>query len=297
MPKNPKETLIPPLPVAMASRNGKPAPFGAPTPSGVGQGVTSLEKLLSVMDRLRGDNGCPWDREQTIKSLTPFITEEAYEVVGAIEEGSAEDIKEELGDLLFQIVFVCRIMKEKGLFDIYSVMEGMAEKMIRRHPHVFGEAKAKTSKDVLNQWTKIKRLEGKEKSGYLSDVSTAYPALMRAHKIAKKAAKAGFDWKDIKGVMEKLNEELNEFKEALKEKNRRKTEEELGDVLFTLVNVGRFVEVNPEEALRKTIGKFVHRFHYVEKKLKENGKELVDASMEEMEKLWQEAKKKRGKTR
>lgn len=258
---------------------------------------SSLEKLLSVMDRLRGDNGCPWDREQTIESLTPFITEEAYEVVDAIEEGSAEDIKEELGDLLFQIVFVCRIMKEKGLFDIYSVMEGIAEKMVRRHPHVFGEAKAKTSKDVLNQWAKIKRLEGKEKSGYLSDVSTAYPALMRAHKIAKKAAKAGFDWKDIKGVMEKLNEELNEFKEALTEKNRRKTEEELGDVLFTLVNVGRFVEVNPEEALRKTIGKFVHRFHYVEKKLKENGKELVDASMEEMEKLWQEAKKKRGKTR
>ncbi|MEK7313116.1 MAG: nucleoside triphosphate pyrophosphohydrolase [Deltaproteobacteria bacterium] len=259
--------------------------------------ASSLEKLLSVMDRLRSDSGCPWDREQTIESLTPFITEEAYEVVGAIEEGSAEDIKEELGDLLFQIVFVCRIMKEKGLFDIYSVMEGMAEKMIRRHPHVFGEAKAKTSKDVLNQWAKIKRLEGKEKSGYLSDVSEAYPALMRAHKIAKKAAKAGFDWKDIKGVMKKLNEELNEFKEALKEKNRRKTEEELGDVLFTLVNVGRFVEVNPEEALRKTIGKFVHRFHYVEKKLKENGKELVDASMGEMEKLWQEAKKKRRKTR
>ena len=258
---------------------------------------SSLEKLLSVMDRLRGDNGCPWDREQTVESLTPFITEEAYEVVGAIEEGRAKDIKEELGDLLFQIIFVCRIMKEKGLFDIHSVMEGITEKMIRRHPHVFGEAEAKTSKDVLNQWAKIKRLEGKEKSGYLSDVSAAYPALMRAHKIAKKAAKAGFDWKDIKGVMEKLNEELDEFKEALKEKNRRKTEEELGDVLFTLVNVGRFVEVDPEEALRKTIGKFVHRFHYVEKKLKENGKELVDASMEEMEELWQEAKKKRKKTR
>src|SRR3990170_8477623 len=258
---------------------------------------SSLEKLLSVMDRLRGDNGCPWDREQTVESLTPFITEEAYEVVGAIEEGRAKDIKEELGDLLFQIIFVCRIMKEKGLFDIYSVMEGMAEKMIRRHPHVFGKAKAKTSKDVLNQWAEIKRLEGKEKSGCLSGISTAYPALMRAHKVAKKAAKTGFDWKNLEGVMEKLNEELLEFKEAVKEKNRRKTEEELGDILFTLVNVGRFVEVNPEEALRKTIGKFVGRFHYVEKKLKENGKELAVASMEEMEELWQEAKKKREKTR
>ncbi len=250
------------------------------------------------MERLRGPHGCPWDREQTLESLTPFITEEAYEVVAAIDSGSPEAVKEELGDLLFQVVFASQIAKEKGEFDMGEVIEASVEKMVRRHPHVFGDVKADTSEEVLKHWAEIKaqeKMERKEKAGHLADVPEAFPALLRAHKVSARAAKVGFDWKDIDGVLEKVSEELDEFRAALKEKDSKAIEDELGDLLFAIVNAGRFVEVNPEEALRKTIGRFINRFHYIEKELEEKGEELSSTPLREMERLWGEAKKREKK--
>ncbi len=251
-----------------------------------------LENLVALMERLRGPGGCPWDREQTLKSLVPFIIEEAYEVVSAIDSGSMTSIQDELGDLLFQIIFACQIANEQGQFDISGVMDGTVEKMIRRHPHVFGDKSASTSEEVLKHWAEIKKAEkkGSKKEQYLSEVPEAMPALLRAHKISQKAAKAGFDWKDVDGVLDKLDEEKEEFKKALNDKDAAGVEEELGDMLFTLVNIGRFVEVNPEDALRKTIGKFIHRFHYVEKIITQKGGDLSSTPMEEMERLWEESK-------
>jgi len=252
----------------------------------------SLNSLTALMERLRGPGGCPWDREQTLKSLTPFIIEEAYEVVSAIDSGTMASIKEELGDLLFQVIFACQIAKEDGRFDITNVMDCTVEKMIRRHPHVFGDKVATTSEEVLKHWAEIKKEEKKssEKKQYLSDVPEAMPALLRAHKVSQKAAKAGFDWKEVDEVLNKLREETDEFKKALHDKDAAGMEEELGDMLFTIVNVGRFVDVNPEDALRKTIGKFMNRFHYVEKIITQKGGDLSSTPMEEMERLWEESK-------
>jgi tetrapyrrole methylase family protein/MazG family protein len=249
------------------------------------------------MASLRAHDGCPWDREQTLESLAPFIIEEAYEVVSAIDSGSMDEIKDELGDLLFQIIFASQIAEEKKCFTLASVIDGTARKMTRRHPHVFGDReaeKAKTPKDVLKRWAQIKNAEKKEEKqykGYLSGVPEAMPALLRAHKISKKAAKTGFDWKNAAQVFEKVDEEMAEFKQALKKKNRRNMEEEMGDLLFTIVNVSRFMEINPEEALRKTIGKFITRFHYIESKAAAKGRELSALTLGEMDALWEEAKK------
>lgn len=253
-----------------------------------------IERLTTLMEQLRGANGCPWDAEQTLNTLVPFIIEEAYEVVSAIDSGEAEHIKEETGDLLFQIIFISRIMEEAGKFDLADVIEGSVEKMTRRHPHVFGDDKAETSDEVLKKWAEIKRGEkavGAESGdGYLSGVPEALPALLRAHKIGKKAANVGFDWKDLREVLLKLDEEVDEFKRALSAMDATGIEEEIGDMLFTMVNVARFVEVNPEDALRKTVGKFINRFHYIEKKVLESGEELSSTPVEEMERLWQESK-------
>lgn len=252
--------------------------------------ATNLNRLVEIMERLRGTEGCPWDREQTLESLVPFIIEEAYEVVGAIDSGFPETLKEELGDLLFQIIFVSQIAREKGNFGIGDVIEATVEKMMRRHPHVFGEAVAETSQDVLEHWARIKKEEGKGEGGFLAGVPTHLPALLRAQKITERVARVGFDWKDVHQVFGKVEEELEEFKEALMKGDTKRMEEEMGDLLFSLVNVGRFIEVNPEEALRKTIGRFVNRFHQVEKGLTEKGKNLTQATLEEMERLWEEAK-------
>ena len=252
-----------------------------------------LDSIVALMDRLRSPDGCPWDREQDYKSLIPYVIEEAYEVVSAIDDGTPEDLREELGDLLFQIIFLCRLAKEDGAFSISDVISSSIEKMTRRHPHVFANSVAKTSDEVLKNWVEIKDEEKKsagKKGGYLADLPKHFPALLRAHKVSKKAARTGFDWKNIDGAIDKITEELGEFKEALNEGDRAAVEEELGDLLFSVVNVGRFVKVNPEEALRKTTAKFIKRFHYIEEKLGETGCELNDASTEEMESLWVEAK-------
>jgi len=253
-----------------------------------------IEKLVKLMERLRAPDGCPWDKEQTLESIVPFIIEEAYEVVAAIDSKDPVEIKEELGDLLFQIIFCTRITEEKGAFCLADVINASHEKMVRRHPHVFGESKANTSEEVLKRWAEIKKDEKKEKNnhkhGYLEGIPKALPALLRAHKVSQKAARAGFDWKSVKEVMEKLNEEVDEFHSAVNKKDAAGMEEELGDMLFTMVNVGRFLEVNPEDALRKTVGKFIRRFHHIEKSLNEKGEQLTSATIEEMERLWQEAK-------
>ncbi|MFQ5465182.1 MAG: nucleoside triphosphate pyrophosphohydrolase [Thermodesulfobacteriota bacterium] len=252
-----------------------------------------IKGLSDLMARLRSPGGCPWDREQTLASLVPYIIEEAYEVVSAIDGGSPEAIRDELGDLLFQVVFASRLAEEKGWFTLGDVIDGNTEKMVRRHPHVFGSESAETPEEVLGHWHRIK--EGEKKAagpeGALGGVPDALPALLRAHKVTQKAARAGFDWQDVADVLGKVAEEMEEFREAAEKKDAAAMEEELGDLLFTIVNVARFVEVNPEEALRKTIGKFITRFHHVERTLEGRGQDLSTASMDDMERLWEDAKK------
>lgn len=251
-----------------------------------------IQKLVALMERLRGADGCPWDREQTLESLVPFIIEEAYEVISAIDSKDDEHIKEELGDLLFQIIFASQINAEAGSFSIADVIDASFEKMVRRHPHVFGDKKASTSEEVLKHWAEIKKEEKKDKKkeGYLSGIPEVLPALLRAHKITQKAAKAGFDWKDATEVLKKLDEEIGEFRTAVERKDAAGMEEELGDVLFTIVNVSRFLSVNPEDALRKTIGKFINRFHHIEHEVNKRGEDILSTPVDEMERLWEEAK-------
>lgn len=251
-----------------------------------------FQKLLNIMEKLRGDGGCPWDKEQTRESLKPFILEEAYELIEAIESGDPEKMKEELGDLLFQIVFQCQVAKERKEFEISDVIEKITKKMITRHPHVFGEAEYRTSAEVIVQWEEQKKLEGKRRESILEGVPEALPSLLRAHRLQNRAASVGFDWNKVGDALKKLDEELKEFKKALETKEKNEIGEELGDILFMLVNVSRFIGVNPEDALRKTIAKFISRFRYIEMKAADNGRKLSDMTLSEMDKLWEEAKDK-----
>jgi len=249
------------------------------------------------MSALRAENGCPWDKEQTRESLKPFLVEETYEVLEALDEGDPEKIKEELGDLLFQIVFHCQMAKETGEFDMDDVIKNISDKMISRHPHVFAEDSDKqrfeTSEEVLKQWDERKKEEGKIKESILEGIPKELPSLLRAHKLQARAAKVGFDWQRVEDVVEKLEEELHEFRSALKGKEQKEIEDELGDIFFVLVNISRFVGVNPDDALRKTISKFISRFRYIEMKARDAGKILDDMTLEEMDALWDEAKKRR----
>ena len=243
------------------------------------------------MEKLRSPEGCPWDRKQTHRSLLPYLIEETYEVVDAVEKRDDRELREELGDLLLQVVFHSQIAKERGAFTIDDVVDSIAKKLIHRHPHVFGEREdIKTAEDVNREWEKLKEKEGKVKESILDGVPRSMPALERASKLQKKAAKARFDWKDFEGIKEKLIEELSEIEEELKKGNREKIEEEVGDLLFMAVNLARFLGVHPEVALRKANEKFENRFRYMEKRAKEEGKDLREMSLDEMESLWQEAK-------
>ncbi len=254
-------------------------------------GPMSFKELVEIMDALRADNGCPWDKEQTRESLIPFLLEEAYEVVEALNENDPEQIKEELGDLLFQIVFHARIAKEKEEFDVNDIIEIIGKKLIDRHPHVFGKAEYKTSEEISRQWEERKKEEGKCKESILEGIPGTLPSLLRAYRIQQRVSKIGFDWNRVEDVIDKLDEEMDEFKKAVLRKSQDEIENELGDLFFSLVNLSRFVSVDPENALRKAITRFVQRFGHIEKRAKELEMELFDLTLEEMDRLWNEAKK------
>jgi tetrapyrrole methylase family protein/MazG family protein len=247
-----------------------------------------FEGLVRIMGSLR--ERCPWDIKQTRESLKPYLIEETYELLEAIEAGEPERIREELGDLLLQIVFQSRIAEERGEFNISDVIETISEKMVTRHPHVFGEEEYATAEEVVEQWEERKKEEGKLRDSLLEGVPGSMPSLLRAHRLQARASKVGFDWESIEDVLGKLEEELGEFREALRGKRGEKVEEELGDMLFALVNVSRFAGVNPEDALRKTISKFISRFRHIEMRAAEEGVSLRDMSLEEMDRIWKEAK-------
>lgn len=251
-----------------------------------------LDPLVEVMGTLRAENGCPWDREQNHETLKPYLIEEAYEVIDALDEGQMYKICEELGDLLLQIVFHAQIAKENNHFDINDVVDSITEKMIRRHPHVFGSTSVKNSSEVLLNWDKIKAQEkgNRQDVSQLSGIPRILPALMRAEKVQAKAAKVGFDWPDYRGALDKVEEELREVIQAIKAGDKRATKEELGDLLFAVVNMARLLDVEAEEALSQTTGKFIERFNYIEEQALLSGDQLVDLSLEQMDKWWEEAK-------
>src|SRR6185369_13415489 len=253
---------------------------------------SGFDDLLTLMHRLRGPGGCPWDAEQTHESLKRYLLEETYEVIEAIDTNSPDLLKEELGDLLLQPVFHAVIAEESGSFSMKDVIQTLCEKLIRRHPHVFGEMKISDSSAQIENWERIKKAEkGDERKSALSGVPPQLPALLKAQKITEKAARVGFDWEHVDQVVAKVMEELHEFEEAMTEGSNERMEAELGDLLFAIVNLGRFLSINPEEALRKTISRFESRFGHIEDTLHSRGVNLKDASTEEMEKLWEEAKK------
>lgn len=251
----------------------------------------SFEQLLDIMRKLRAPGGCPWDAEQTHESLTRYLLEETYEVIEAIDEKSPQHLKEELGDLLFQPIFHAAIAEESGDFTIYDVISTLSEKMIRRHPHVFGELEIKDSNEQIENWENIKRLEKRdERPSALSGVPDHLPALLKAHKISEKASRVGFDWEHADQVFAKVLEELHEFEEAWADDNKDRMEDELGDLLFAIANLGRYLSLNPEEALRKTINRFQKRFSFVEDELFRQGLSVQNATLDEMDELWEKAK-------
>ncbi len=250
-----------------------------------------FEELVDIVARLRSPEGCPWDREQTRESLKPFLVEEFYELIDALDEDDHEGIKEELGDLLFQIVLQSQLSKEEEIFNINDVVEGIARKMVRRHPHVFGEKDFKTSDDVSRWWEEHKKSEGKNHDSAIGGVPKSLPALVRAQKLQMKATKAGFDWKKIEDVFGKLDEEVGELKKALKDGKKAEIEDELGDIFFVLVRISNFLDINPEDSLRKTIRKFIGRFEHIETQAARQGRRMNDMTLAEMDALWERAKK------
>lgn len=251
----------------------------------------SFDDLVSLMQRLRAPGGCPWDREQTTADLKPFVIEEAYEVIDAIDRKDDESLREELGDFMLQAVFLAQIAAEEGRFDINDAITAIHDKLVRRHPHVFGEVKADTADQVLTNWEKLKSEERREeKKGVLSGVPHALPALLKASRLTEKAARVGFDWEKIDDIFAKIDEEVHELREAIAKDDRAEVEAEMGDLLFTLANIARRLEINPEEALQLTNRKFKARFEHVESSLREQGRTFDQSSLDEMDDLWNEAK-------
>ena len=253
-----------------------------------------FQRLVEIMARLRGPGGCPWDREQTFDTIKPYTLEETYEVLDAIDRREWHELAEELGDFMLQAVFYAQMAAEQHLFRIDDALDAINEKLVRRHPHVFAEESAETASDVKRIWGEVKAAEKKEKGKadqtLLGGVPRALPALVEAQQIASRAAGVGFDWENPEQVIEKLHEELAEFDQARRNRSHDELEDEMGDLLFVLVNLARFVKVDPEQALRRTNAKFRERFGHIERKLLERGKSLQEANIEEMEALWQEAK-------
>ena len=248
-------------------------------------------ELLTMMARLRGPDGCPWDREQTRDSLRPFLVEETYEVLDALDTGNPARIREELGDLLFQVVFHAEIGQERGEFSMGDLLEALVSKMTRRHPHVFGDRPVSSAAEALAQWEAIK---GAEKHGSpgsaLAGVPRALPGLLRAHRVQHKAGRVGFDWPDATGALEKVREELGEVAEALQRDDKDALRDEVGDLLFSVVNVARLADVDPEGALQATIDRFSRRFASMEESARSEGRDLGVLSLDEWDRLWSRAK-------
>ncbi len=252
-----------------------------------------LDRLVRIVAQLRGPQGCPWDREQTHASILSCLVDESYEFIEAVEEHDREHMKEELGDLLLQIALHSQIATEENAFTIEEVAAGINEKLIRRHPHVFGDESVSSVDEVSHNWEEIKRREkSKRRRQSLTDgIPGALPALLRAEKVQKRVARVGFDWADMDPVLDKVEEEFAEFREALHNKDRDHAAEELGDILFALVNVARHCDISAETALRGTIDKFIRRFRFIEEHYRSTGKSMREATLAELDAVWEESKK------
>jgi MazG family protein len=263
---------------------------------------TRFEKLVEIMATLRGPDGCPWDKQQDFNTLKPMLVEEVYEVLEAIENDDFDGLSEELGDLLLHVVFHAQLAREIGRFDINTVIEKISDKLVRRHPHVFGSEQASTPEEVIKNWEAIKAQEKAakltsrtpEQRSLLEGIPTKLPALHEAHQISSRAARVGFDWPDVDGIFEKLQEEVRELKDVISsggdEAQRERLEDEIGDMLFVIVNIARYLKVDSESALKRANRKFKTRFQYMEAELAKEGKSLDQTSLHEMEALWQRAK-------
>ncbi|MBF0451305.1 MAG: nucleoside triphosphate pyrophosphohydrolase [Candidatus Magnetomorum sp.] len=256
--------------------------------------IKPLYALKNLVERLRGKDGCPWDQKQTPIDAKNYLIDEIYELLEAIDENNTDHICEELGDVLLLVMLVTRMYEEKGCFDIDQVATFCREKMIRRHPHVFGDARAKDAEAVLDRWHQIKNKEKQDShhnKKFLDSVPANLPALHRAYQLTERAARVGFDWYNRNAVEQKVDEEYNEFKTALLSENSKDIQSEMGDLIFSLVNISRWCKIHPETALNDSIQKFIHRFSFIEKQLIDQGKSLESASLEEMDALWNAAKK------
>ncbi|MCS6952592.1 MAG: nucleoside triphosphate pyrophosphohydrolase [Bryobacterales bacterium] len=253
-----------------------------------------FQRLVEIMARLRAPDGCPWDRQQTFDTIQAYLLEETYEVLEAIDQRNWDQLAEELGDLMLQAVFFAQMAAEQNLFRIEDSLEAIHDKLVRRHPHVFGDARAETAAEVKRRWDEIKAAEKNEKApgntSLLAGIPRALPALAEAQQIGLRAGRAGFDWSNADQVRRKVEEELQELDEARTSGSPERLEQEIGDVLFAIVNLARFLHVDAEQALRRANARFRARFAYIEEKLKERGRPLPGATLEEMEALWQEAK-------
>ena len=256
----------------------------------------AFQKLVEIMARLRAEDGCPWDRQQTHESLKKFLIEETFETVDAIDSGDMDELRSELGDLMLQILFHARLAEEKGIFDIGDAIQSISEKLIRRHPHVFGDAKVASADEVLHRWAQIKSGEKgfENRKSILDGVPNSLPALMRAMEISKRAVGGGFEWPNLDAVVDKLDEEVHELKHELSRGDRERAAEEIGDLLFTIVNVARWLKVDPEDALRTMTKRFAERFRRIEEIARAEGKPLSEMTIQEMDALWDQAKGDRG---
>jgi MazG family protein len=252
----------------------------------------AFEELVRIMERLRAPGGCPWDREQTHESIKPYVIEEAYEVAEAIETGDPEELRGELGDLLLQVVFHAEMAREANTFDIDAVIRGVSEKLMRRHPHVFGDTEVRDSGEVLRNWARIKAEEREQKDdrSAVAGVPRALPALLRAHRVGEKASHVRFDWSNVDQVLDKVGEELDELRAAVRDGDGDRIDAELGDLLLALSSLGRHLGVHAEDALQRANDRFIRRFRHVEARLAEQQRDPHSASAEELDELWEEAK-------
>lgn len=254
--------------------------------------LPAFDRLVRIMTRLRAPDGCPWDRKQELVHMKSYLLEECYELIDAIDSGDPEKVREESGDVLFQVVFISELARERGWFDVHDAAAGIADKLVRRHPWVFGDQRIEDPEAAVREWEILKGRERAQKGGSLLDgIPRELPALLQALRLSGKAARVGFDWQDIPAVIEKLEEELAEFREVALRGDLEEARREMGDLFFVLVQIARKIGFDPEDALRATNRKFMARFQYIERRLRESGRTPDEAGLEEMDRLWDEAKR------